>query len=453
LSAREEKLVQELEQAREQLQAADRLAHEREADLRAHATGLPRIEVLGDLTKALDRLKEVGGTCPLYGDEIDQESYADALGRAKSEIDQYNEGLPAFEKALDDARRQVRKAIESVDSLTLKLEKERQKRRRDALEAYRRQVAAEGFQAREGEQYFRSMAVPWGGVGPDDRRMRRLTLLVGLWTLLLAISVTNVIVPDIERAEEVKLPPRLAKLLIEREKVPPPKPKPKVEERKAEEKKLKPRKKAPKPTTKQQRLAREKARRSGLLAMSDAFDDLKDTAIEDKLGTQAKLTNRGQRAAAATRSIITSNVAASSGGIQTSSLSRGVGGSLGSRQSTQVTSELADQVAASADRRLTRSGKASRTDEEIQIVFDRNKSALYRLYNRALREDPTLQGKVVLKLTIAPSGQVTMCTVLSSSMKAPALERKIAQRVKFFNFGAKDVNAVTITYPIDFLPA
>jgi hypothetical protein len=35
----------------------------------------------------------------------------------------------------------------------------------------------------------------------------------------------------------------------------------------------------------------------------------------------------------------------------------------------------------------------------------------------------------------------------------PVLGRKIAQRVKMFDFGARDVSEVTITYPIDFLPA
>jgi len=64
-----------------------------------------------------------------------------------------------------------------------------------------------------------------------------------------------------------------------------------------------------------------------------------------------------------------------------------------------------------------------------------------------------LQGKIVLKLTIAPSGQVTMCKVVSSTLKAPALERKIELRVRLFNFGAKKVPAVTISYPIDFFPA
>jgi len=97
---------------------------------------------------------------------------------------------------------------------------------------------------------------------------------------------------------------------------------------------------------------------------------------------------------------------------------------------------------------------ASRTDEEIQIVFDRYKSAFYRDYNRTLRINPTLQGKMVLRLTIEPDGSVSMCQLQSTDMDAPDLVTQVVNRVKTINFGAKDgVQAVTISYPIDFLPA
>lgn len=96
---------------------------------------------------------------------------------------------------------------------------------------------------------------------------------------------------------------------------------------------------------------------------------------------------------------------------------------------------------------------AGRSIEEIQMVFDRNKGSIYSVYNRALRNDPTLQGKVVLKLTIAASGKVTQCSVVSSELNDAELAGKITSRVKMFDFGAKDVSEVTITYPIDFLPA
>jgi hypothetical protein len=39
-------------------------------------------------------------------------------------------------------------------------------------------------------------------------------------------------------------------------------------------------------------------------------------------------------------------------------------------------------------------------------------------------------------------------------MKAPKLATQVVERVKTFDFGAKDgISAITILYPIDFLPA
>ena len=87
-------------------------------------------------------------------------------------------------------------------------------------------------------------------------------------------------------------------------------------------------------------------------------------------------------------------------------------------------------------------------------MFDRYKASFYRLYNRELRNDPTLKGQMVLKLTIEPDGSVSMCKLQSSDMNAPALADQVVNRVLTINFGAKEgVPALTIVYPIDFLPA
>ena len=86
-------------------------------------------------------------------------------------------------------------------------------------------------------------------------------------------------------------------------------------------------------------------------------------------------------------------------------------------------------------------------------MFDKNKGAIFGLYNRALRLDPTLEGKVVLRLTIAPTGEVTFCEIVSSELGDPDLEQKLVQRVKLFQFEARDVEPITTTKPIDFFPA
>ena len=61
---------------------------------------------------------------------------------------------------------------------------------------------------------------------------------------------------------------------------------------------------------------------------------------------------------------------------------------------------------------------------------------------------------MVLRLTIEPDGTVSMCEVQSSDMNAPVLSEQVVDRIRNFDFGAKDgIVAMTIIYPIDFLPA
>ncbi len=61
------------------------------------------------------------------------------------------------------------------------------------------------------------------------------------------------------------------------------------------------------------------------------------------------------------------------------------------------------------------------------------------LYNRALRQNPALQGKLVLKLTIEPDGRVSACEVVSSELGDKELEQKLVQRVLLFQFEKRDV--------------
>jgi len=75
------------------------------------------------------------------------------------------------------------------------------------------------------------------------------------------------------------------------------------------------------------------------------------------------------------------------------------------------------------------------------------------LYSRALRDNPALQGKVVLEVTIAPSGEITQCRMVSSELGDPELERKLVARVKMFRFESRDVATMTTTKPIEFFPA
>ena len=75
-------------------------------------------------------------------------------------------------------------------------------------------------------------------------------------------------------------------------------------------------------------------------------------------------------------------------------------------------------------------------------------------YNqRARRKNPNLEGKIILEVTIAPSGKVTKIRVASSELDDKKLGDSIVKRIKAFDFVTQKVEAVTVTYPIDFLPS
>jgi len=326
---------------------------------------------------------------------------------------------------------------------------------------------------------YRQFILPWTRVAEEDRRLKAVIITVMSLALLLSLAIPFIPVPKEDRNKIKELPPRLAQLVMEKQK-PKPKPKPKKVEKKKEKKKEKKEKKKeekkkpekkkekpkpkpkpkkvepPKPKPKVDRVAeaRKKAASAGLLAFTDDLADLRDAPVTPKLSKGKSLSKGGQSAKKRERKMLTSGVS-SSGGINTSNLSSGVGSTnLAGRQSTQVESPV-DMVAAVAPSTsaVKDAKKPSRTYEEVSLVFDRNKGAIYSLYSRALRKDPTLQGKVVLEITIAPSGKVTACKVISSELGNSRLERKLVARVKMLNFGSRDVETLVVTYPIDFLPS
>ena len=63
-----------------------------------------------------------------------------------------------------------------------------------------------------------------------------------------------------------------------------------------------------------------------------------------------------------------------------------------------------------------------------------------------------MSGKVVFEITIDPSGGVTNVKIVSSELNSPPLEKRLITLFKTFNFGAKEVETMVVTFPVDFLP-
>ncbi len=312
--------------------------------------------------------------------------------------------------------------------------------------------------------FYREYDLPWTTGSSQDKKFQRLLGMVFLVCAVLGVVWPFIPVPDPDPYDIEEIPPRIAQLLLEERTLPPPpppvveeEPEPEVEEPEPEkvvEAEPEPEPEPiPEPEPDRAEIAREEAQ-AALMPFAEDLADLVDTNLVAQIADDRPLSaavGQGQRNE---RSMITSKVGTASGGINTANMSRNTGGTgIAGRSTTQVKSPVAGLAPAGGARRTGTSGKASRSREEIELVFDKNKGAIFALYNRALRQDPSLEGKLVLRLTIAPSGQVTMCEVVSSELGDPDLERKLVQRIKLFRFAAKDVEAITTTKPIDFFPA
>ncbi len=315
--------------------------------------------------------------------------------------------------------------------------------------------------------YYREYQLPWTVNAGQERKFRRLLATILGIAFLLGVLWPWIPTPSVDPNEVEEIPPRIARLLLEQRPPPPPPPKPEQPEPEPEPEPVKepepekvvaeeppPREPVPEPEIDYQQIARERAQ-AALLPFTQDLAQLADSNVLDKVAETRPLTSSVSRAARNERSMITSKAGTASGGINTANMSRNTGGTgLTGRSTTTIESPVASVgQSGGGARRTGTSGKPSRSREEIELVFDRNKGAIFALYNRALRQDPTLEGKLVLRLTIAPSGEVTFCEIVSSELNDPELERKLVQRVKLFRFESKDVEAITTTKPIDFFPA
>ena len=301
----------------------------------------------------------------------------------------------------------------------------------------------------------------------EDRSFRRLMTVMLVIFMAAGIFVNTIQLPEVERKALIDISPRLAKLILEKKKIePPPPPKPKKEEVKKKEpekkkevkKKKEPEKKKEKPKKKE--TAREVAQNAGLLKLKDELEDLRELFDADDVLALPQQTTGNQEVKIASTSNVLTSTQQSSGGIQTDTLNRELKTSeLTQRKTTKVESTIeADQsklakAETGSSSGTQKSGLKKRSEDEIERVFQTNKSGIFNLYNRALRKNPSLAGQVLVELTIAPDGSVSSAKILSSELDDEALERKLLLKIKKFKFKSSNVAEITVTYPIDFLPS
>ncbi len=477
-------LAEELEQLNIQVEQAQRrydaLAGELrgvEAELETFSADRQRFDALRNVCNALDKLSEANAGELFWGGASEARDVAGYMDGAKSRLAAFDGEIRGILEKESSLRQQIGQSLDELDILEddIRGAHDREERRQEEY-VVEREISSVPY---------REMVMPWSGETESERRFRRYISFALLLCLCLSTSIAVIKLPTLKPPPVVAVPERVVSLV----KKEPPRP---AKVRKQEPREARgateqaKREAEPRPDRNEPDrppepaggggtpAARERAETAGVLKFKEAFRDLMNETPVAKLGTEARLSDESPRVkgqAVAQRSLVAMQAAGGgSGGIGGAGLSRNVGygkgggfggGGIGSGGGpgsgpgigfARVTSKIANLEESS---RPTSDGAApGRTDEEIQIVFDRYKASLYRIYNVELRKDPTLRGKMLMRISIEASGAVSMCKVESTDLASPELVARIVERIKRFNFGPKEgVLKVTILYPIDFLPA
>jgi hypothetical protein len=464
-----EPLQAQVDEALEKLGGLEQDLHAIKGELDALAVQREQHMLLEQVCGSLDKLADLGAQNLFWGDGHEPSRVAAQLDRVRQRVAGFGERIAEIE----NRRRAVVAEIAGGRDVLAILEDDLDEQRQEEEELRNEWVVEREL----GPERARVVPMPWVRGAEEDRRLRKHLVQALAAALVFGAVFPLVDIPLPEATEIIEVPERLVELIRERRPLPPPQP---VAERPQERTPEEQEPTEPPPEQEPQQVASDtraeptpepagegipneppgqRARQSGILAFRESF-----AAAANRPATRLGTLRSGGDSAVGRpqRAMVTTLAPGSSGGINIASLSRGLGGGGdgeggGAALAGVTTTRVGDSIGGSGGgggRPVAgASGVAGRTDEEIQIVFDRYKAALYRLYNRELRVDPSLRGQMVLKLTIEPSGIVSFLELQSTDMRAPNLAAQVLERVRTFDFGAKDVAAITIVYPIDFLPA
>jgi hypothetical protein len=320
---------------------------------------------------------------------------------------------------------------------------------------------------------FNQQGLAWNQEEGERKRLIRIISAVLPVFFIMVIYISWIQLPEQDRQTLEKLPPQLAKVILKKDKPKPepkiakkpeiekPKPEPKVVEKpkpkvvldKPKPQIVKQEKVKLKPKPEEVKLAREKAKNSGLLAMSNQLSALSALADNVKLDAPKTLTAK-PIARKVEDKLAASATSTKSGGMKDANLTQDTQElSLASRQTTEL--EKADEIAMELEVAELEAKRmvAQRTREDIRRTMDANKAAINSIYNRELRKKPSLRGAFTAQLVVEPNGQVSSCMTTDSTLNEPSLEDKICKRLRLVNFGQKKgVDTAMINYPIELFP-
>lgn len=291
-------------------------------------------------------------------------------------------------------------------------------------------------------------------------------ILLGLIALyfILAIAVPFIERIDVPREIKEQVPAQLTRIVIEKKQLPVPEPiKLKPPEEKIKEP-PKPVEKKPQPIPKKvvvqqpvnkRQAAKQKAQSSGLAAMKDELLAMREV-LEIKPDASRSLATTDTKQTQIKRKLLTAKVNQKSTALANAKVSQAVSSDELSTRNTQRIRLSDQEVIASGEGEQQYADKLTlanvRSEMQLRQTLETSKARLYALYNRALRKDPLLKGKVVFNIEIQASGAISKVVIKSSELDNAKLERQLLIILRSINFGVEDVDTMTTVWAIEFLP-
>ena len=94
--------------------------------------------------------------------------------------------------------------------------------------------------------------------------------------------------------------------------------------------------------------------------------------------------------------------------------------------------------------------KASRSASDIVKIIRQRKSGLHFTYYKHLRKNPGIKGKITLKFTIAPKGEISDISIVSSTTQNRNFDAEILEKVSHWRFNSTKYGKTTVTMPLIF---
>lgn len=291
-------------------------------------------------------------------------------------------------------------------------------------------------------------------ISAQDKKFARILLVLFSLYFVVGIVVPFLTQVAVQRETKEQVPVHLAKIILKEKQLPPPEKvipaekKPEIKEELALEK--------PKTPTAKREAAKQKAKSSGLAAMKDDLFSMRD-AFEVTPNTSVALNKQKATETGVKRKLLAAQLNKQSSAISAENITQTVVSDELSTRNTQQVRLSEEEVLAGTDviveEELAGGSAGQRSEISLRRALEANKSRLYARYNRALRKDPFLQGKVMFEIDIQPDGKVSRVIIKSSELNNSKLERQLITIIRSISFPAEGVEVMTTIWAIDFLPS